>query len=181
MAVSAHYVHKQLDRAIEDTGSLDAGRQRDLHHRQPGRRADGAGLHDPDVDVPKPKRHYDAIELRFDKRFSNNWLFFASYTLEPAVRQLLGPVAVGRERPHQPERRPRFDYPAMMFDQDGGNPVYGRLATDRPHQFKAQFVYAFNFGTNVGLNEYLASGVPVTPRAGILPTEQLPGAVHGRG
>ena len=39
MALSVRYVHKQIDRAIEDTGFLDAGRQRGLRHRQPRRRA----------------------------------------------------------------------------------------------------------------------------------------------
>ena len=42
-----------------------------------------------------------------------------------------------------------FDYPMMMF-QDGGTPAYGPLATDRPHQFKTQFIYQFPFGTSVG-------------------------------
>ena len=42
VAVGVRYVHKQIDRAIEDTGSLDAGRQRNLHHRQPRRRPDRA-------------------------------------------------------------------------------------------------------------------------------------------
>ena len=69
--------------------------------------------------------------------------------VEPAVWQLLGTVAVGRKRPHQPERRPAFDYPVMMF-QDGGEPAYGPLATDRPNQFKTQFIYQFHFGTSIG-------------------------------
>ena len=38
-----------------------------------------------------------------------------------------------------------FDYPLMMF-QDGGDPAYGPLATDRPHQFKTQFIYVFAVG-----------------------------------
>ena len=35
----------------------------------------------------------------------------------------------------------------MMF-QDGGEPALGPLATDRPHQFKTQFIYQFGFGTS---------------------------------
>ena len=38
----------------------------------------------------------------------------------------------------------------MMMFQDGGQPVYGPLATDRPHQFKTQFIYQLPFGTSVG-------------------------------
>ena len=38
LAMGARYIHKQIDQAIEDVGQLDAGRQRDLHDRQPGLR-----------------------------------------------------------------------------------------------------------------------------------------------
>ena len=107
-------------------------------------------------------------------------VFNVGYTLEPAVRQLLGTVAVGRERPHQPERRPRlFDYPAMMFDSTA-TPVFGPLATDRPNQFKTQFIYQFTFGTSFGMNEYVASGVPVSRELGILPTSNYPLQYEGR-
>ena len=55
-----------------------------------------------------------------------------------------------------------------------------RFATDRPNQVKAQFIYQFNFGTSVGVNEYLASGVPVTREIGILPTSNYPVQYLGR-
>ena len=73
-----------------------------------------------------------------------------------------------------------FDYPMMMFDQHG-KPVYGPLATDRPHQFKAQFIYQLPFGTTIGANEYVASGLPVTRELGILPTSNYPVQYLGRG
>ena len=38
LAFGARYIHKQIDRAIEDVGQLDADGQRDLHDRQPGLR-----------------------------------------------------------------------------------------------------------------------------------------------
>ena len=68
----------------------------------------------------------------------------------------------------------------MMF-QDGGTPALGPLATDRPHQFKAQFIYQFGFGTSLGLNEYIASGLPVSREVGILPTSNYPVNYLGRG
>jgi len=73
-----------------------------------------------------------------------------------------------------------FDYPLMMF-QDGGKAAFGPLATDRPNQFKAQFIYQFNFGTSVGANEYVASGLPVTRELGIFPTSNYPVQYLGRG
>jgi outer membrane receptor protein involved in Fe transport len=39
--------------------------------------------------------------------------------------------------------------------------VYGNLATDRTHQLGVQFLYSFNFGLSVGLNQYLGTGTPV--------------------
>ena len=63
-------------------------------------------------------------------------------TREPPLRELLGAVPVGRKRPDGCERRTRLRLPAMLFDDDQAEPVFGRLNTDRPHQFKAQFIYA---------------------------------------
>ena len=68
----------------------------------------------------------------------------------------------------------------MMFE-DGGQPALGPLATDRPNQFKAQFIYQFNFGTSVGLNQYVASGLPVSREIGIFPTSNYPVQYLGRG
>jgi hypothetical protein len=73
-----------------------------------------------------------------------------------------------------------FDYPLMMF-QDGGHAAFGPLATDRPHQFKTQLIYSFPFGTSLGVNEYVASGLPVSRELGIYPTSNLPVNYLGRG
>ena len=73
-----------------------------------------------------------------------------------------------------------FDYPLMMFG-DGGQAVFGPLPTDRPHQFKTQFIYQFGFGTSIGLNQYVASGLPVTREIGIYPPNNLPVQYLGRG
>jgi hypothetical protein len=63
-----------------------------------------------------------------------------------------------------------FDYPLMSFDERG-LPVYGVLATDRPHQFKANGVVHFSFGTSVGVQVFAASGVPRTRAAQFVPSE----------
>jgi outer membrane receptor for Fe3+-dicitrate len=68
----------------------------------------------------------------------------------------------------------------MMF-QDGGIPTLGPLATNRPHQFKAQFIYQFDMGTSIGLNQYIASGLPVSREIGIYPGNNLPVNYLGRG
>jgi hypothetical protein len=68
-----------------------------------------------------------------------------------------------------------WDYPLMMF-QDGGIPTLGPLAT-----FKTQFIYQFDFGTSLGLNQYVASGLPVSREIGIYPGNNLPVNYLGRG
>ena len=64
---------------------------------------------------------------------------------------------------------------------NGGIAALGPLATDRPHQFKTQFIYQFNFGTSIGVNEYVASGLPVSREIGIYPGNNLPVNYLGRG
>lgn len=47
----------------------------------------------------------------------------------------------------------------MSYDAKG-QAVYGRLQTDRPHVFKLQGVYDFKWGTTVGANWFVESGIP---------------------
>ncbi len=66
-----------------------------------------------------------------------------------------------------------------MFEEDG-QALYGRLATDRPHQAKAQFVYTAPFGLNVGVFQSVASGLPVS-RCAVLAPGVGPVFYAGRG
>jgi hypothetical protein len=63
-----------------------------------------------------------------------------------------------------------------------GHPLYGRLATDRPHQ--AKVIYAAPFGVNVGVFQSVASGLPVSRFAalspGILPVFDAARGSEGR-
>jgi hypothetical protein len=68
----------------------------------------------------------------------------------------------------------------MMFKGDG-QPNYGPLPTDRPHQLKLQFLYQLPFGTSLGLNQVVQSGIPVTAEVGIYPASNLPVQWKGRG
>ena len=97
------------------------------------------------------------------KNLANNWSLPHELHVEPPLRELLGPVAVGRERPHRPERRPRVRLPDHEFDQNG-EAEFGPLGTDRPHQFKAQaFIYQLPFGTcDRRSTQSSSSGIPVT-------------------
>jgi hypothetical protein len=74
-----------------------------------------------------------------------------------------------------------FDSLLMSFDQNG-HPVFGRLATDRPQNFKTQVVWNAPFGTTVAVNQYVSSGTPITPAAqiGLDPVMYLGRGAEGR-
>jgi hypothetical protein len=185
MAVSARYVHKQLDRAIDDTGSLDAQGNEIYVIANPGEGLTALAFTNPNVALPTAKRDYDSVEFAFEKRLRSNWYLRTSYAWSRLFGNYSGlsqsdeltATGVGRTSPNVGRG---YDYPMMMF-QDGGAAAYGPLATDRPHQFKAQFIYQFPMGTSIGLNEYVASGVPVSRELGIYPTSNLPVQYLGRG
>ena len=179
MAVSARYVHKQVDRAIEDTGFLLPDGSEGYVIANPGEGLTQLAFTNPNVAMPKAIRDYDAVEFAFDKRLSNNWYLRASYTWSRLYGNYSGLTQSDENGRTSPNVGRLFDYPAMMF-QDGGTPVLGPLATDRPNQFKAQFIYQFDFGTSIGLNEYVASGLPVSREVGILPTSNYPVNYLGR-
>ena len=72
-----------------------------------------------------------------------------------------------------------YDHPVIMFDEKG-RPVYGRLATDRPHQVKGYLVYSTAFGMNLGAFQFVGSGLPVTREAAVLPPSRYPMQYLGR-
>jgi len=178
MALGVRYVHKQIDRAIEDTGSLDAGGNEIYVIANPGEGL--TALAHPGVALPKPVRDYDSVEVAFDKRMSNNWYLRTSYLWSRLYGNYSGLSQSDENGRTSPNVGRLYDYPLMMF-QDGGQPALGLLPTDRPHQFKTQFIYQFGFGTSIGVNQYVASGLPVTREIGIYPPNTLPVQYLGRG
>ncbi len=178
MAASLRYVHKQVDRAIEDTGSLDADGNEIYIIANPGEGLTKIAY--PGYDLPVAKRNYDAVELALDKRLANSWSGRVSYMWSRLHGNYPG-LSQGDENGRvSPNVGRLFDYPAMMFDQHG-QPVFGLLPTDRPHQVKLQGIYSFATGTSVGLNFYMSSGAPVTREIGIFPPNNLPVQYLGRG
>jgi hypothetical protein len=177
MAMSVRYVHKQVDRAIEDTGSLDAQGNEIYIIANPGEGL--TALAHPGVAMPLPVRDYDSVEFAFDKRLRDNWYLRTSYLWSRLNGNYSGLSQSDENGRTSPNVGRLYDYPMMMF-QDGGDASYGALPTDRPHQFKAQFIYQWNFGTSVGLNQYVASGLPVTREIGIYPPNTLPVQYLGR-
>ncbi len=180
MAVSLRYVHKQVDRAIEDTGALDAQGNEIYIIANPGFNLAALAFTNPNVANPTAIRDYDSVELAFDKKFADNWYLRTSYMWSRLYGNYSGLSQSDENGRTSPNVGRLWDYPLMMF-QDGGGAALGPLATDRPHQFKTQFIYLFGFGTSVGVNQYVASGLPVTREIGIYAPNNLPVQYLGRG
>ena len=178
LSASVRYVHKQLDRAVEDTGFLLPDGSEGYVIANPGEGLTQFAYTDPDILLPKPKRDYDSVELALEKRFADNWYLRGSYLWSRLYGNYTGLSQSDEDGRTAPNVGRSYDYPMMMF-QDGGGVAYGRLPTDRPNQFKAQFIYAFNFGTSIGVNRVRGERHPGQPRDRDLPDQQLPGPVSG--
>ena len=178
VAFGLRYVHKQIDRGIEDVGALDAQGNEIYVIANPGFGL--TALAHPGVPHPKAVRDYDSVEFSAEKRFADNWYLRSSYLWSRLYGNYSGLSQSDENGRTSPNIGRVFDYPLMGF-QDGGVEAMGLLATDRPHQFKTQFIYQFGFGTSLGVNQYVASGLPVTRELGIYPTSNLPVQYLGRG
>jgi outer membrane receptor protein involved in Fe transport len=190
---SARLTRKVLDRAIEDVGFADAQGNEFFTIGNPG-----FGLTaDTSPATPKAVRNYTGLELRLDKRFSNNWYGNVSYVYSKLYGNYSG-LASSDEIPDTttglgrtaPNVNRYYDFPFIAFDSTG-KPLLGRLSTDRPNTFKAFTAYRFNYGlfgakmnTEVGASQYIYQGTPLTTEVNVADTEQSTGAltfVAGRG
>lgn len=182
LVASARYTNRRLVRTIEDVGTL--GPEGEIYYiANPG---EGLTVDpktwEPGIPVtPKPKREYDAIELRLDKRFSRSYQFAASYTWSRQYGNYSGLASTDENGRTSPNVNRFYDLPWVYYTEKG---VFseGRLATDRPHTFKFFGGYTANSklgSTTLSPNLMLYSGTPLTTEASILST--VPGAPYGRG
>ena len=177
LSVSARYVHKQVDRAVEDIGSLDESYNEIYTIGNPG--FGRATLAYEGVPLPKAVRDYDALELTVRKATSHGWSLDGSYVWSRLTGNYSGLSESDENGRTSPNVGRMYDYPIMLFDEDG-HPVLGPLPTDRPHQLKVFGVYSAKFGLSVGAFQLLASGVPVTREALVLSPNNYPTPYRGR-
>jgi TonB dependent receptor/Carboxypeptidase regulatory-like domain/TonB-dependent Receptor Plug Domain len=178
MAVGIRYIHKQLDNSIEDVGSLDAQGNEIYVIGNPGKGIADTAFEG--VPFPLAKRDYDALELTFDKRYADRWSFRGSYTLSRLNGNYPGLSQSDENGRTDPNVGRLFDYPLMAFDQNA-QATYGVLPTDRTHQVKFQGTYDLPFGTQVGLNQYIWSGIPITREVSVIVGSNYPMQYAGRG
>ena len=182
VSVSARYVHKQIDRAIEDIGNLDAAGNETYVIGNPGFGSNavyivpGTGA---SVALPKAKRDYDAVELALNRRLASNWSARVSYLWSRLSGNYTGLSESDENGRVSPNVGRSFDYPLMMFNESA-QPVFGVLPTDRTHQGKVQALYDAPFGVSIGANLFVASGLPITRDAAFVSGSNYPVQYLGR-
>lgn len=159
MSIGLRYVHKWLDRTVDDVGQLVPGVGEVFFITNPGFGLGLQVLPPPAPPSPPAVRDYDGVELRLRKRLAQNWSLNASY-LWSRLRGNYGGLASSDENGRTATNNNRyFDGLYQSFD-DNGEVVMGPLMTDRPHQLKAQMTYDLPWGTTLGLNAIVQSGTP---------------------
>lgn len=167
LALSGRYVHKQVDRAIEDVGVIVPGIGEVFYIANPGEGVTTSLVEDecPTCPgLPAIQRDYDAFEFKVIRRLSNNWTANASYTLSRLSGNYPGLASSDEIARVAPNVTRLFDGLIMAY-APGGEAVYGRLNTDRPHQFKFNGAYSMPTRTTVGAVFRAASGIPITRQA----------------
>ncbi len=140
LVFGARYVHKQVDKAIEDVGIFDADGNENFFIANPGFGVVSEPFFPGFAATPKAERKYDAVEFSVNKRFSNSWFANGSYTYSRLFGNYSGLASSDENGRSSPNVNRLFDLPFLGFDADG-NPDNGRLATDRPHIFKLNAGY----------------------------------------
>ncbi|MEO8274668.1 MAG: TonB-dependent receptor [Thermoanaerobaculia bacterium] len=163
--VTFRYVDKNVKHAIEDLGffACDAPDNcfEGYNIGNPGEGLSSIDVPGPVPAQPKAKRTYRAVELGWNRRFAGNWSAHVGYTYSELRGNYPGLASSDEFGRTSPNTNRLFDYIHNSFDQNG-KAVYGPLNTDRPHQIDAQFIYHFNFGTYVSVNQYYGSGTPIS-------------------
>jgi len=179
---SSRYTHKQVDRAVEDLGFINSGGSEVFLIGNPGFGLAAQTFTDSGLIPLKAKRDYDALELRVDKRLSDNFYFNASYTYSRLFGNYSGLASSDEGGRNSPNVNRNFDSPIAGFSALG-KPEDGRLSTDRPHVFKLYGGYNVNWsGTNTTsftAFQNLSSGVPITTHVTVLGIGTIP--LNGRG
>lgn len=149
-------IYRRLGRVIEDI-SVDGGNSYFItnpggwYYENP---VTGIPLDTPAF-FPRPSRIYRAIELKMNKRFSNNWQMYASL-LWSRNKGNYGGLFRQDNGQLDPNITSLYDLPDLL------NGAYGLLPNDHKWQFKMYGSYRFNFGLITGLNMSWYTGTPIS-------------------
>ncbi|HUR98308.1 MAG TPA: TonB-dependent receptor [Pyrinomonadaceae bacterium] len=170
---SARYLYRNVDNAVEDAGFTTTTGSEFYIIANPCeglylQRSQELGI----TRCARPVRRYDALQLEFDTRFVSHLSLNVNYTLSRLYGNYSGlassdePGATGQGR-LSPGVNRFFDQPFVGFTASGQEDL-GRLATDRPHVFKASGTYSFDWfrrsatSTDLSFFTTIQSGTPQT-------------------
>lgn len=182
ISVGVRYVHKQIDKAVEDIGFLDENQNEIFKIGNPGFSQSASFVPEggtTSIPFPEAVRDYDSLEFSVNRNLSDRWALRASYVWSRLYGNYSGLAQSDEPGRLSPNVGRNFDSPVMSFNERGES-ILGRLATDRPHQFKAHFIYDLPFGTTVGVSQFVSSGVPVTREAAFIAGNAFPVMYLGR-
>jgi len=172
LVFSARYSRKDLLKAIEDIGVLDAEDNEVYLIGNPGfgettNTKSVYGQKTPNGKeflVPKAVRNYDALEFRLDGRYLKNMNVLTSYTWSRLYGNYSGSANADESGRSDPGVSRAFDLPYYYFDASGSQKnALGPLGTDRPHTLKLFLDYSLSSKagkTIFGLYQIAWSGTP---------------------
>jgi len=153
------YMHRELGRTMEDVqtgsyvgileGTEDFG---EYVIANPG----------PKFGDPKPKRNYDAVTFKLDRRLHDNWQFMAAYTWSRLRGNYEGYFRRDNGQ-SDPFITSLYDFNYLANPSVWGyTSASGPLPSDRPYVLTAYGSYRLDNGLNVGMSVALQSGIPLT-------------------
>jgi hypothetical protein len=107
-----------------------------------------------ELGLPAATRDYYALELSFDRRFTNAWMLHGSYTWSHLYGNYEGSISDEFFNDNAGVNQ-AFDWPYMMEHSSGD------LPNDMRHNFKLYGVYVWDFGLQVGGNFFYYTGRPI--------------------
>jgi hypothetical protein len=132
-SLGARFVHKWLDRTIEDVGIVFPGIGEIYIHGNPGYGLTRVMIPEfSQYETPPATRKYHALEIRLNRRMSDNWQANVSYTLSRLWGNYSGLASSDEGGRTSPNVNRYFDALYMSYDKKQQQ-VFGRLHTDRPH------------------------------------------------
>jgi len=191
VGLDIRYSRKRLDHTIEDVGTFDGAVGENYYIANPGEGIVKFPLAIPGLPAfcpacpagPKATRNYDGLEVRIQKRLSNDWYASASYTYSRLYGNYSGLTSTDENGRHSPNVNRYFDQPHMAFDSHG-NPAMGLLPTDRPHTLKMFGSYRLKWWgmeTTFGGNQVVYSGTPITTELSLISSGTSSSPIEGRG
>ncbi len=185
--LGARYVNKKLIDTIEDIGYIVTDPETGVKYETyiTGNPGKGIVAGDPDGDGPLPPqaeaiRDYQALELSYERRFTDNWYARAFLTLSKLEGNYSGLASSDEFGRVDPNIERYFDGLPYGYDSYG-RLVDGALNTDRPIALEIQAAYRTPWNMSVGANTSWRSGAPRTTLGEIFGVEFYPNGRNDMG